>query len=410
MPDPAETLDLPGTTPPPESPAKDAKAQAYTGILPYQAIHDMLRAGEILPATEFFEESPPIEADQIQPASIDLRLGAYAYPVRTSFLPGHGVSVIDKMKQIDKDIEAIKIPLKDGAILEEGKVYVIPLMESIKLKSDVAAFANPKSSTGRLDILTRLIADGATGFDQVESGYDGRLYVEVAPRSFSIVVKTGTRLNQLRFRRSRGETVKHITQNTWDQLLADGQIVVSNGDTIPKLNEKTGFLPFTVDLRGSGAEKLIGWRAKKYAARIDLERRDYDPLEFWEPLYNRNEPSLLLDPDRFYILMTKESIAVPPDYAAEMLPYDTRAGEFRVHYAGFFDPGFGWNAKTRKAGGSRGVLEVRSREVPFLLEHGQLVGWLQYERMAASPDKLYGQDMSSNYQGQSLKPAKQFRP
>ena len=173
---------------------------------------------------------------------------------------------------------------------------------------------------------------------------------------------------------------------------------------------KTGVLPFTVDLEGSGKEgDIIGYRAKKHAKRIDLERRDYDPLDFWEPIRFRRTSSLILDPDEFYILMTKEAIAVPPEYAAEMLPYDTRAGEFRVHYAGFFDPGFGWNAKLNKAGSSRGVLEVRSHEVPFLLEHGQTVGWLRYERMAARPELLYGQDISSNYQGQSLKLAKQFK-
>ena len=169
-------------------------------------------------------------------------------------------------------------------------------------------------------------------------------------------------------------------------------------------------LRFTVDLKGGKAPgEIIGWRARKHAPRIDLDRRDYDPLDFWEPIRFHKNASLILDPDEFYILMTKEAIAVPPDYAAEMVPYDTRAGEFRVHYAGFFDPGFGWNVATKKAGGSRGVLEVRSHEVPFLLEHGQTVGWLRYERMAARPDMLYGQDIKSNYQGQGLKLAKQFR-
>jgi dCTP deaminase len=170
-------------------------------------------------------------------------------------------------------------------------------------------------------------------------------------------------------------------------------------------------LPFTIDLVGDGdPTSLIGWRAKKNTRRIDLERRDYDPRDFWEPIYFHKDRSLTLVPDEFYILMTKEAIAVPPEYAAEMLPYDTRAGEFRVHYAGFFDPGFGWNSLTRKAGSSRGVLEVRSHEVPFLLEHGQIVGWLRYERMLEAPSTLYGQQIKSNYQGQSLKLSKQFRP
>jgi len=377
-----------------------ARPSTYTGILPSQAIHDMLRTHDIVTSDELLP-------DQIQPASIDLRLGEYAYPVDTSFLPGRGVKVMDKMRRLDPRVEDFKIDLRSGAVLEKGRVYVIPLLESIRLKSDVAAFANPKSSTGRLDILTRLIADEATIFDQVENGYEGQLYIEVAPRSFSIVAKTGARLNQLRFRRTRGETPKSITGADWKQLLDEGQIV----DT-PDENKTTsnGMLPFSVDLKGSGIEgSLIGYRAKKHARRIDLERRDYDPLDFWEPLRFHKTSSLILDPDEFYILMTKEAIAVPPDYAAEMLPYDTRAGEFRVHYAGFFDPGFGWNPQTKKAGSSRGVLEVRSHEVPFLLEHGQTVGWLRYERMAEAPATLYGQEIASNYQGQSLKLAKQFR-
>lgn len=376
----------------------------YTGILPSQKIEEMLNSSEIKPLLT------PIDGDQVQPASIDLRLGEYAYPVDTSFLPGKGMRVLEKMKQLDDRIDNFKIDLSKGAVLEKGRIYVIPLLEAINLRSEVAAFANPKSSTGRLDILTRLIADEATSFDQVREGYKGELYIEVAPRSFSVVVKTGTRLNQLRFRRTRGEEAKAITYADWKQLLDEGQIVDFSDHEKKPRSIKTGVLPFTVDLEGSGAENnLIGYRAKKHAKRIDLERRDYDPLDFWEPIRFHKTSSLILDPDEFYILMTKEAIAVPPDYAAEMLPYDTRAGEFRVHYAGFFDPGFGWNAKTNKAGSSRGVLEVRSHEVPFLLEHGQTVGWLRYERMAARPDLLYGQDCNSNYQGQNLKLAKQFR-
>lgn len=375
----------------------------YTGILPSQKIKEMLSNSEIKPLLR------PIDDDQVQPASIDLRLGDYAYPVDTSFLPGKGMRVLEKMKYLDDRFDEFKFDLRNGAVLEKGRIYVIPLLESINLKSEVAAFANPKSSTGRLDILTRLIADEATIFDQVREGYKGDLYIEVAPRSFSVVVKTGTRLNQLRFRRTRGEEPKSITFADWRLLLDQGQIVDFSDHKKKARSTKTGMLPFTVDLEGSGLEDgLIGYRAKKHTRRIDLERRDYDPLDFWEPIRFHKTSSLILDPDEFYILMTKEAIAVPPEYAAEMLPYDTRAGEFRVHYAGFFDPGFGWNARTNKAGSSRGVLEVRSHEVAFLLEHGQTVGWLRYERMAERPELLYGQDSNANYQGQSLKLAKQF--
>lgn len=380
------------------------RAGDYTGILPSQKIREMLDNGEI---KGLFS---PIDAGQVQPASIDLRLGDYAYPVDTSFLPGNGVRVLEKMKQLDHRFADFKVDLRNGAVLEKGRIYVVPLQEAIHLKSEVAAFANPKSSTGRLDILTRLIADGATVFDQVREGYKGELYIEVAPRSFSVVVKTGTRLNQLRFRRTRGEEPKPITSADWNQLLDEGQIVDFSDHERRTRSIKTGMLPFTVDLEGSRLDSaLIGYRAMKHARRIDLEKLDYDPLDFWEPIRFRKSSSLILDPDEFYILMTKEAIAVPPEYAAEMMPYDTRAGEFRVHYAGFFDPGFGWSAETSKAGGSRGVLEVRSHEVPFLLEHGQTVGWLRYERMAARPNLLYGRDSNASYQGQSLKLGKQFK-
>lgn len=377
----------------------------YTGILPIQKIREMLGSGEIKPLMR------PIEPDQLQPASIDLRLGDYAYPIDASFLPGQGVRVLDKMKQLDGRFSDFRIDLRNGAVLEKGRIYVVPLQEAIQLRSEVAAFANPKSSTGRLDILTRLIADGAAAFDQVGEGFKGELYIEVAPRSFSVVVKTGTRLNQLRFRRTRGEEPKPITASDWNQLLEEGKIVDVRDPERKTRSFKTGVLPFTVDLRGSAADnELLGYRARKHTRRIDLDRLDYDPLEFWEPIRFHKTSSLILDPDEFYILMTREAIAVPPEYAAEMMPYDTRAGEFRVHYAGFFDPGFGWDVRTGKAGSSRGVLEVRSHEIPFLLEHGQTVGWLRYERMAARPDVLYGAGALSNYQGQGLKLAKQFAP
>jgi len=385
--------------------AASTRTADYTGILPSQKIREMLASDEIKPLMR------PIEADQLQPASIDLRLGDYAYPMSTSFLPGTGTRVVEKMKQLDDRFMDFGIDLRNGNVLEKGRIYVIPLQESINLRSEVAAFANPKSSTGRLDILTRLIADSATAFDQVGEGYKGELYLEVAPRSFSVVVKTGTRLNQLRFQRTRGEAPKSITASEWSQLLQEGKIVDLRDPERKPRPAKPGVLPFTVDLRGSGKDgEAIGFRAKKHTTRIDLERRDYDPLEFWEPIRFHKASSLILDPDEFYILMTREAIAVPPEYAAEMMPYDTRAGEFRVHYAGFFDPGFGWDTDTGRAGSSRGVLEVRSHEIPFLLEHGQTVGWLRYERMAARPDMLYGEGVQSNYQGQGLKLAKQFAP
>jgi dCTP deaminase len=377
------------------------RSSVYTGILPCQKISAMVTSGEVAPVGILSAILP----DQVQPASIDLRLGDFAYPLDASFLPGKGTKVLEKMAQLDADFQSFAVDLRKGAVLERGRLYLVPLLESIHLKSDVAAFANPKSSTGRLDILTRLIADEAALFDQVEEGYEGQLYLEIAPRSFSVVVRAGTRLNQLRFRRTRGEAPRAITAADWRQLVNDGQV----SDAV-EVSDRTGYLPFSIDLVGSGVDDcLIGWRAKKHTKRIDLDRRDYDPLDFWEPIRFHRRASLVLDPDEFYILMTKEPVAVPPDFAAEMLPYDTRAGEFRVHYAGFFDPGFGWDPSSKKAGSSRGVLEVRSHEVPFVLEDGQRVGWLRYERMAERPQLLYGREIGSHYQGQDLKLAKQFK-
>ena len=367
----------------------DAKAPSRTGVLPFQAINNMVREQEVYAKTE-------ITADQIQPASLDLRLGPIAYRVRASFLPGPGHTVLDKVQQLD----AYPIDISDGAVLEKGCVYVVPLLESLHLKSGVTAFANPKSSTGRLDVLTRLIADGCSSFDRLDKGYQGPLYVEIAPRTFSVVVREGTRLNQLRFR--RGSPV--IPSSELQRLHDTGQLMLSS-DTSEQNFADRKMLRLSVDLHGEGMGGLIGYRAKKHTDRIDLEKiAHYDPMEFWEPIHYHRDPPLILDPNDFYILVTKEAVRIPPEFAAEMVAYDTSVGEFRVHYAGFFDPGFGWGDSVSKA-----VLEVRSHEVPFTLEDGQTVGWLQYERMAGKPDRLYGTNIKSNYQGQSLALDKQFK-
>jgi len=374
-----------------ETPSTSAASPRATGILPFQAINALRRDGEILTKADILPE-------QVQPASIDLRLGAMAYRVRASFLPGPDATVLEKIEQLD----GYAIDLTNSAVLEKGCVYVVPLIESLALSENIAGLANPKSSTGRLDILTRLITDRTAAFDRVERGYHGPLYVEIAPRTFSVVVRTGTRLNQLRFRRG----TPTVASGELRRLHDEQQIVMALGDE-NKLGED-GMLRVTVDLGGDGGESLIGFRARKHTDRIDVERiGHYDPLDFWEPIHAHRDPRIILDPNDFYILKTRESVGVPPDYAAEMMAYDTTVGEFRVHYAGFFDPGFGWD---RAAGGSRAVLEVRSHEVPFLLEHGQTVGWLRYEPMAGRPDRLYGRGIGSNYQNQGLALAKQFRP
>ncbi len=370
-------------------PGSGPAAAARTGILPYQALNAMRRAGEII-------AEPDILPDQLQPASIDLRLGTVAYRVRASFLPGPNATVMERIGQLD----GYAIDISAGAVLERGCVYVVPLLERLKLTSGVTGFANPKSSTGRLDILTRLITDRSTAFDQIERGYEGPLYVEIAPRTFSAVVRPGTRLNQVRFRRGSPS----LAATELIRLHKGGQLVASEDE---RQNIKEKLVGVTIDLQGSGRGSLVGYRAKKHTDRIDVEKVGYyDPQDFWEPVYAHRDPAIILNPDDFYILVTREAVGVPPDLAAEMVAYDTTVGEFRVHYAGFFDPGFGWDSA---AGGAKAVLEVRSHEVPFMLEHGQTVGWLRYEPMAARPDRLYGAGLGSNYQNQGLALAKQFR-
>jgi dCTP deaminase len=373
-----------------------ASPRIGTGILPYQTLLQMVRARDIRGFPQ------PIEPEQIQPASIDLRLGRTAYRVRASFLPGPQSSVMDKIKQLEG--YPIDLGSEDGAVLETGCVYVVPLQESLTLPGDIHGVANPKSSTGRLDILTRLITDRSNAFDEIERGYDGPLYLEIAPQTFSVVVRQGTRLNQARFQRLGAA----LATSPLRELYGRGQLVtLPAGGALHDADIKDGLVPVTIDLQGAGPGSLIGYRARKHADRIDLEKTGhYDPADFWEPITCHREPAIVLDPDAFYILVTREEVGVPPDYAAEMVPYYTRSGEYRVHYAGFFDPGFGWDGVAR---GSKAVLEVRSHDVPFMLEHGQTVGWLRYDRMAARPDRLYGATIKSNYQNQGLALAKQFR-
>jgi dCTP deaminase len=367
-------------------------AAPRTGILPYQQLRAMLREHEIVSL------AAEIAPDQVQPASLDLRLGPVAFRVRASFLPGRHQTVMERIEQLD----GYAVDISRGAVLEKGCVYVVPLMEQLALQgsSGVTGFANPKSSTGRLDVLTRLMTDRSEAFDQVERGYQGPLYIEIAPRTFSIVVRQGSRLNQVRFRRGSPQVAVTEIQ----RLHGEGQLTVGE-DARPNLRER--LVGVSIDLEGVGAGALIGYRAKKHTDRIDIDRvAQYEALDFWEPLYFRRHRSIVLDPDEFYILVTREAVRVPPDLAAEMVAYDTAVGEFRVHYAGFFDPGFGWDTA---AGASRAVLEVRSHEVPFMLEHGQTVGWLRYERMMARPDRLYGAAIGSTYLNQGLALAKQFR-
>src|SRR5215469_5546372 len=384
--------------PAPEPVDADRQRDATTGLLPSQLLREAVAQGrEVL--------SPqPIGDDQIQPASIDLRLGEVAHRVRASFLPGPKASVRDKLDLLSMH----RIDLTGGAVLEKDCVYIVPLLEFVSLRKRTSAAANPKSSTGRLDVFARVITDYGTEFDRVRDGYKGPLYAEISPRSFSVVVRTGSRLVQLRVR--RGSPLFRDT--ALRRLHAESPLVELPEDGTPASRAIRNGLIFTVDALGQAETGLIGYKARRHTGVIDLDNVDfYDPSDFWEPVYVRRGPGdpagLVLDPNDFYILASREAVVVPADHAAEMLPYDTFVGEFRVHYAGFFDPGFG--AAEAGGQGSRAVLEVRSHEVPFVIEHGQTMGRLVYEPLIARPDRLYGGQIGSSYQNQGLALSKHFK-
>ena len=359
-----------------------------TGILPSQELERLIRVGREIGAIE------PIEDDQIQPASLDLRLGPTAYRVRASFLPGRNATVRQKLA----DLAMHEMDLTHGAVLERGCVYIVPLLESLALKHRMSAVGNPKSSTGRLDVFTRLITDNGTQFDRVPEQYRGPLYAEVSPRTFSILVRKGSRLSQLRIRRGTppvSDLQMRVLQRAHGLVGALTEDEIQNG------------VPVTVDVSGKGTEGLIGYRAKNHAGLIDIDKpRHYAVADFWDPVHAPRRGGLVLDPEDFYILASRNPVKVPDTHAAEMIAYDTLVGEFRVHYAGFFDPGFGFGDAA--GAGSRAVLEVRSFEVPFVIEDDQVVGRLTYERLTERPAKLYG-TVANSYQGQGIALSKHFR-
>ncbi len=358
-----------------------------SGVLPAAAIEREIAAGRI--------QCDP-EAMQVQPSSLDLTLGPIAYRLRASFLPGAGRAVEDRLTD-GLLMHVIDLSDPDGAVLERGCVYLVRLRERLDLSPDLAGFANPKSSTGRVDVFTRLITDNGVAFDDVPAGYSGPIYAEISPRSFSIVVREGTSLNQLRLRRGAPELTDAQLRALHDaDPLVGSQPDIADG------------VALRVNLAGEPGE-LVGFRARRHAALIDMDRLGaLDPRDYFDPIYASPVASITLDPDEFYILASKEWLKIPPEYAAQMAPFNPLVGEFRVHYAGFFDPGFGCEEAGGKGG--RGVLEVRSHEVPFVLEDGQIIGRLVYERLLERPDRLYGESMGSNYQAQGLKLSKHFMP
>ena len=362
-------------------------AAAAPGILAARQIERLSESGAI--AADL-----PFAPGQLQPASLDLRLGRRAWRMRASFLPGPGRTVAACIEQLALH----PIDLSRDAVLETGCVYLAELAEGLALPEAIAASANPKSSTGRIDVFTRVIPDRAREFDTIEAGYRGPLFAEISPRTFPIVVRAGSRLSQIRFRlgHARLDDAGHRALHARDPLVTSAA---------PSL---VGGVGVSIDLAGFGAAGLIGYRAKRHTGLVDVDRvAAHDVFEFWEPLHGGGRRDFILDPGEFYILASKEAVRVPGDHAAEMIPFDPLVGEFRVHYAGFFDPGFG----LAEAGGAgaRAVLEVRSHDVPFILEHGQIVGRLVYERMSERPQLLYGAGLGSNYQAQSLKLSKHFR-
>ena len=378
------------------------KIQKIAGVLSSQEILELIHKNVIT-------SENGIEKDLIQPASIDLRLGIKAWRVPASFLPGKGNKVSSRLK----DFAMHEFSLIDGAVLECGCVYIVKLLENVSLTDNLTGIANPKSSTGRLDVFTRLIVDGAMEFEEVPAGYQGPLYAEISPRTFSVLVRTGSRLNQLRLKRGQS-----FTSDKEMEILQEHVGLVRNQDNINLLDKIKNGVPLSVDLVGENG--LIGYKARKHSMLIDIDKPNHYKRElFWEKITvedllhqggyqnKNNQGSLILSPDAFYILASKEYVSVPSKYAAEMRAYDTKVGEFRAHYAGFFDPGFGLTELG--ASKTKAVLEVRSHDVPFLIEQDQTVCRLVYEPMANVPSILYGEAGSSNnYQAQGLKLAKHF--
>ena len=366
-----------------------------TGILPSQEIWKLINSGKI-------RSTVPISDDQVQPATLDLRLGGVAYRVQASFLPGKSSPISAKIR----DLQLAEIPLEKPALLEPGAVFIVPLVESLDLPADISGKANPKSTTGRLDIFTRLITDGGVEFESVPKGYSGNLYVEIVSRTFPIVLTAGTKLNQLRL--VRRNPLALSSAGTLGQLAGKVSLVYENGGTPAEAIIDRG-LRMSIDLQGEGEGSIIAYRAKRNCPPVDLAKVGaHDTADFWDVIRSPASKRIVLNPRDFYLLASSERVCVPPGYAAEMEPFDASIGEFSVHYAGFFDPGFGYGSSGEILG-TKAVLEVRAHEVPILLEDRQIVCRLTYYKMMDIPEKIYGYSIGSSYQQQGLALSKQFK-
>lgn len=383
----------------PHSSEERAETNRIKGMLPSQEIRDLIAKGHI-------QAFPEITEQQIQPASLDLRLGDVGYRVQASFVPQN--STVEQ-GIADAGLAMSRVDLTRTTVLEKGCVYIFPLLEELDLPEEISAHANPKSSTGRLDIFTRLITDYGETFETVKTGYKGKLYVEVASRTFTVVVRAGMTLNQLRFLRGKLKPSDRATRALERTVKGNEGSLVYGDEGIPgnALIFKSS-IGLSVNLRGRDSSEIVAYKAKKNAPLIDLANiNHYAPEEFWDICHDPGKRGLILEAGDFYILASKEKVSVPPDWAAEMVSIDQDMGEFRIHYAGFFDPGFGYGSGDVR--GTRAVLEVRAHEVPFLIEHGQVMGRLSYIPLRSIPDKIYGTGIGSSYQRQGLALSKHFK-
>lgn len=379
---------------PPNTPQPGGK-----GIWPSQWLAKAIESQMI--AVSDASGSTAIDESQIQPASLDLRLGDHAYRLKCSFLPGKNDIIADRLKTF-----AIgpAIDIQGGAILERNRPYLIPLQETLALSGSVRAKTNPKSSTGRLDVFTRVIADRTPRFDEVRSRYRGPLYLEVVPRSFAIMVKTGQSLNQLRF--ISGNPL--VSDPDIKALHRELPLLYRENLPLDRRDVRTSHgLFLTLDLVRRGQEP-VGFRAKRNSNLIDLSLvGGHETDDYWEPVIPDQGNRIVLEPEEFYLLMSAEAIRIPPRLAAEMTAFDPSSGELRTHYAGFFDPGFGHDVDGMY-NGSRAALEVRAHDVPFAIENRQRVCKLSFEWMVEEPSLLYGAARGSHYQGQETTLSKHF--